>query len=517
MHDISDNELQQHAASIGVELGDQGEAFRRAANDLVALVSQAEALLSPSAERLAAPRWAGRPPTKDEDPLNAIVRWCEVPPTGEGVLSGRRITVKDSVFVGGVPTTCGYRALHHFRPERDAVVVQRILAAGGTIVGMTNMDMLGFAAGGESSGYGPTLNPADAGRTSGGSSSGAAAALSYPGIDIGIGTDQGGSVRVPASWCGYLGIKPTHGLVPYTGAAGIDQVIDHVGPLARTTSDLAAALTAIAGPHESDPRQRQDREPVDYVEAIQRGEGLTSLRVGVLDEGFAIAKQYDDGTPEQVEASVERLASLGASIRRVSVPEHNRIGPPGFVCNLEGIASLLRSGGFGYGSLTAYDPSFSAVLSNALRSHANDLSPQVKLAWSVGSILNIRYGGALYGASHNSLAGYRKAYERMFADVDVLVMPTTPFVAYEPYSGADLDEFISRGWSMLANTAQFNATGLPAISLPTGMVGTLPVGTMLVAPLHQEALLLQIARSYEDAYGWTSPEQISSAGFRGDS
>ena len=150
----------------------------------------------------------GRRPAEGEDPLNAIVRFCHVQAeSAEGVLSGKRVAVKDSVAIAGIPLTCGSRILQGFVPAEDSVVADRILRAGGEVVAITNMDDLAFSGGGESSWYGPTLNPWDPGRTAGGSSGGSAAALFYDGIDVAVGGDQGGSIRAPASWCGVVGLK----------------------------------------------------------------------------------------------------------------------------------------------------------------------------------------------------------------------------------------------------------------------------------------------------------------------
>ena len=163
--------------------------------------------------------------------------------------------MKDSVAIAGIPLTCGSAILQGFVPRYDATVTDRILRAGAEIVCITNMDDLAFSGGGESSWYGPTRNPFDPERSAGGSSSGSAAALWYDGIDLAVGCDQGGSIRAPASWCGVVGLKPTHSLVPYTGIAGIDATFDHCGPMARTAEGAALLLQAMAGQDPGDPRQ----------------------------------------------------------------------------------------------------------------------------------------------------------------------------------------------------------------------------------------------------------------------
>lgn len=489
--------------------------FEAIANGVLAGVADVEDLLREEYPVHDNRRWAGRRPTADEDPLNAIVRWCDVEPTGEGPLSGRTITVKDSMAVADVPITCGFRPLEGHRPVRDSTIVERALQAGARIVAVTNMDCFGFAGSGETSTYGPTLNPRDRTRTAGGSSSGSAAALAYPGIDMALGGDQGGSIRVPASWCGVLGLKPTHGLVSHVGIAGIDQAVDHCGPMAKNAADLAVLLEAIAGRDEQDPRQPVDLAVGDYVAAVaEAGNRLDGLRVGLLVEGFGADAEVELATASAAREAADRLAELGATPVEVSVPEHLRAGGAGFVCFLEGMASLLRDGGGGYGFLGRYSPDFSRALAAAMRQGADDLSPQMKTAWIVGSHLNRRYAGAFYGAARNALPGIRAAYDRILAEVDVLLMPTTPFPAHAPLALEERTNqgLVDRGWTNLANTTPFNLTGHPAISLPTGKVDGLPIGTMLVGRAFEDDRLLQIAQTYEGAFGWDPLPTIADAG-----
>ena len=179
----------------------------------------------------------GGRPSRESDPLDAIIR-CSVKGAKEGKLAGKRIGIKDNVCVAGIPMTCASRVLEGYVPDIDATVVRRILDAGGEIAAILNMDNFAFSGGGDTSANGPTRNPRNAEHLAGGSSGGSAAALYYPDIDMTIGGDQGGSIRIPASWCGVVGLKPTHGLVSYTGIVGIDATFDHTGPMARTAADV---------------------------------------------------------------------------------------------------------------------------------------------------------------------------------------------------------------------------------------------------------------------------------------
>ena len=169
-------------------------------------------------------------PSRQDDPLNAIVRRCSIKGAPSGKLAGKRLGIKDNVCIAGVPMTCASLVLDGYVPDIDATIITRILDAGGEVTAVLNMDNFAFSGGGHTSAYGATRNPHNPDHT-------AAAALSYDDIDMTIGGDQGGSIRIPASWCGVVGHKPTHSLVPYTGIVGIDATFDHTGPMTKTVAD----------------------------------------------------------------------------------------------------------------------------------------------------------------------------------------------------------------------------------------------------------------------------------------
>jgi len=343
-------ELKQFARAHGFSIAPSERAqFKILSDTLIDVLDTLDAREAAPITILEALRDPGRPPSPGEDPYNAIVRWCRVKADTSGILSGKRVSVKDSVGVAGVPLTCGSRVLSGFVPASDSVVAERVLLAGGEIAASTNMDDFALSAGGESSFYGPTLNPFDSSRTAGGSSGGAAAALHYDGIDLSIGCDQGGSIRVPAAWCGVIGLKPTYGLVPYTGIVGIDQTIDHAGPMGRSSADVAALLQAIAGKDESDPRQREVPAR-DYVRAVaQAPDTLAGVTLGVVTEAFSEEARVQPAVAESVKDALDRLAGLGARIVRISIPEHLQAGGASFATAIQGMTDLLESGGNGFG------------------------------------------------------------------------------------------------------------------------------------------------------------------------
>jgi len=505
---IQPEELHELAASWGLSLEPAEAEQLLAVSEAVfqaydLLESQEPALVEP----VKAVRDPGRRPQEAEDPLNAVVRFCRVcAEEHEGVLSGTRVAVKDAVAIAGIPLTCGSRVLQGYVPAEDSVVADRILRAGGEIVAITNMDDLAFSGGGESSWYGPTLNPWDRNRTAGGSSSGSAAALFYDGIDVSLGGDQGGSIRAPASWCGALGLKPTHGLVPYVGIAGIDQTLDHCGPMGRTAADVAALLQAIAGKDDADPRQR-DVPTADYLAAVEQApDALDGVRLGVVAEGFNDAVGIAPATAEAVRGAIERLRDLGAEPLDVSLPEHLQAGGIAFISFIEGMTMLMETGGNGYFWPGRYWQDLAPALQQGLREHAQELSPQMKIALIIGRWLRRGYAGALYAKAQNLRPWLRDAHERALASVDALLLPTTPWCAHELAPELPLAERVLRGWANLSNTYPTDVTGHPALSLPLAEADGLPVGVMLVARRFDDARLLSLAATCERELGWAPSE-----------
>ena len=272
-------------------------------------------------------------PTPEEDPFNAIVRRCSLRGSGSGKLAGKRIGLKNNVNVAGMPMELGSLLLEGYTPDTDATIVTWMLDEGAEIVAMLNLENFAFSGGGDTSARGPVRNPHNTDHLAGGSSGGSGAALYYDDIDITIGGDQGGSIRIPASWCGVVGLKPTHSLVPYTGIGGIDATFDHAGPMTRTVGDAALTLEVIAGKDPLDPRQRE--VPVqEYTQFL--GRGVRDLRIGVVSEGFGTANAESD-VDDAVRRAVTVFGELGAQVSEVS---HSRT-PGG---RSSGVGSAGRGG-----------------------------------------------------------------------------------------------------------------------------------------------------------------------------
>ena len=264
------------------------------------------------------PRAPGWRPSAEENPLNGWYWRCDIKGSGTGILKGEKVAVKDVVCVAGVPMMNGSRMLEGYVPDIDATIVTRLLDAGAEIIGKSNCEDFSFSGGGHTCSYGPVGNPYKPDHNPGASSNGSAALLGLGAVDLAIGGDQGGSIRIPASWSGCYGLKPTYGLVPYTGCAMIETTLDHLGPMANSMEGIAKLLTVMAGYDPLDPRQQgrvaPDFKP-DYRPALTRG--VRGLRIGVVREGFAQDGSEDGLLSSEVEVD-ERVKGAVAQSRSSS-------------------------------------------------------------------------------------------------------------------------------------------------------------------------------------------------------
>lgn len=435
-----------------------------------------------------------------ENPLGAWYVRTEITPAGDGPLRGREIVIKDNIAVAGLPMMNGSRAVEGFVPRRDATVVSRVLAAGGTIVGKAVCEDLCYSGSSFTSASGPVLNPWDRTRHAGGSSSGNAALLAAGEAELAIGGDQGGSVRMPAAFCGVVGHKPTHGLVPYTGAFPIETTIDHLGPMTRTVRDAALLLSVLAGDDGYDSRQYRTPEPQDYTAAVEQD--IKGLRVGVLTEGFGLAVSEPE-VDDAVRAAVDQLAAAGAVVSEVSVPWHREGLDVWTVIGTDGTARQMIDG-YGYGMNVAgrYDPELMAHFARGRREHADALSDTLKTMILTGAFAVERYDMRHYAMARELAWELRAGYDAALAEVDVLVLPTVPYVAKAlPGPDATREERMVNALSMVGNTAPFDTSGHPAISVPAGSVGGLPTGLMIVGRRFDDATCLRVAAAYERQVG----------------
>jgi amidase len=440
----------------------------------------------------------GYRPQPQDDPLNAILLRCSVKGAKGGKLAGKRIGVKDCVLVAGIPMSCGSRLLDGYIPDRDAAIVTRMLDAGAEIVAKLNMDNMAFSGSGDSSAFGPVLNPHNREHLSGGSSGGSGAALYYDGIDMTIGGDQGGSIRIPSSFCGVVGLKPTHGLVPYTDIIGIDPTIDHIGPMARKAADVALLLEAIA-----DPVPQGSGDSKGRTAAYTRGldKGLDGLRIGVVKEGFGWESSERD-VDTAVRQAIDAMRGMGAKVEEVSIPIHRRSTRFLGGITAEGIAAMVWGNGLVPHKNGPYNYHLAAELGRRLRVHGNDMPRLLKVSLLVGTHVNRSYHGRVYAKAQNVRANLRAQYDQALERFDILAMPTTPTKALKHEPKLDPQTRMMRGWHVGNNTTAFDVTGHPSLSLPCAKSHGLPVGLMLTGRHFEDATLLRAAHAYEQNVSW---------------
>ncbi|WP_396898821.1 amidase [Mycolicibacterium sp.] len=444
------------------------------------------------------------------NPFGAWYVTCDITSTGAGLLAGRTVAIKDNIAVAGVPMMNGSALVEGYLPNQDATVVTRLLAAGATITGKAVCEDLCFSGASHTAATGPVRNPWDHTRTTGGSSSGSAALVAAGVVDLAIGGDQGGSVRLPAAFTGIVGHKPTHGLVPYTGAFPIEQTLDHLGPMTRTVADAALVLDVIAGPDGLDPRQRDRRDGPTFTDELTRP--TAGLRVGVLTEGFGHPESAP-GVDAAVRGAVDVLRAEGLLCEEVSIPWHHHGKRIWDVIAVEGgTAQMVDGNAYGRNWQGRYDPALIEYYGSRRRSDGSSFPDTVKLVLLAGRHTLDRHHGAHYAMARNLVPHLRAAYDEALSRFDVLVMPTTPILASPiPGSDAPLEEYLARALEMMANTATFDVTGHPACSVPAGLVDGLPVGMMIVGRHLDDATVLRVAHTFEQACGGfpTAPDGAS--------
>ena len=447
------------------------------------------------------PRTPGYRPGANENPLNAWAVKTEVRGAAHGPLSGKRIVLKDNICLAGVPMMNGASTLEGYVPDIDATLVTRILDAGGTIVGKAHCEYFCLSGGSHTSAHGPVHNPYKRGYSAGGSSSGCGALVASGEIEMAIGGDQGGSVRMPAAYCGCYGMKATHGLVPYTGVMPIEATIDHAGPMTATVADNALLLEVIAGTDGLDPRQYNPQvEKYNFTGGL--GRGVSGMRIGLLTEGFGWPVSEPD-VDAKVREAAERLHRAGAIVEPISIPMHLDGGAIWTPIALEGlVAQMMHGNGMGFNWKGLYTTSLLDAHAN-WRARADELSRTLKISMLAGEYFIKHHRGHFYAKAQNLARLLRKTYDDALARCDLLLMPTLPMKATPlPPSNAPLALWCQRAFEMLPNTCPFDVTGHPAMSVPCGMSDGLPVGMMLVGKHFSEATIYRAAHAFEQLGDW---------------
>jgi amidase len=446
------------------------------------------------------PRTTGARPAPEENPYNAWAWNATINGAGRGVLAGKKVAIKDNICIAGLPMMNGSRVLEGYVPDVDATVITRILDAGGTILGKTVCEDLCFSGGSHTSKPLPVRNPHKPTHSAGGSSSGSAVVVSTGEVDMALGGDQGGSIRMPACWTGIYGLKPTHGLVPYTGVFPIELTLDHCGPMAGSVEDVARLLASIAGRDGRDPRQIETATG-DYLAAVKSD--ARGMRIAMVKEGFG-RPESEEAVDKKVGEALNQFRSLGVAVEQVSIPMHLDGYHIWSGIIIEGSTELMIKGnGFGSNWDGYYTTTLLDAYARGWRSRPNDMSETVKAVLLMGEYLKRFYHGRYYAKAQNLRQVLRQSYDAVLKDFDLLAMPTIPFRATEiPAPGCSREDYIGRALDMVGNTCPFDASGHPAMNIPCGMEGGLPIGLMLVGRRHDEATVLRAARAFEKIGDW---------------
>ena len=418
-----------------------------------------------------------------------IAQGEEIPP-----LAGIPLALKDIFCTEGIPTTCGSKILEGFVPPYHADVVERMLGADSVLVGKTNMDEFAMGSSTENSGYGPTHNPWDLDRVPGGSSGGSAAAMAADEAIIALGTDTGGSIRQPASFCGVVGLKPTYGRVSRYGLVAFASSLDQIGPITKDVEDCALVMNVIAG---HDPRDSTSAPvPVpDYTESLVPE--VKGLKIGVADELFRYDDtRVDEPVSEAVWAAIKLLEGMGAEQGEIEMPHLRYIVPTYYlIAPAEASSNLARYDGVQYGHRTSERaPDIIAMFQ---KTRDEGFGPEVKRRIMLGTYaLSAGYYDAYYLKAQQVRTLVKRDFDRAFEQFDVLISPTCPSVAFK--IGEKIEDPIQMYLSDVC-TIPVNLAGLPAISIPCGFHDGLPIGLQIIGKPFDESTILRVAYAFEQA------------------
>lgn len=418
------------------------------------------------------------------------------PTNTDGPLYGVPGLVKDNICQKGRIASCASKILQNFVAPYDASVVAHLKNAGAYSLGRANCDEFAMGSSTEYSAYQKTMNPWDLSRVPGGSSGGSIAAVAAGLVPWSLGSETGGSVRQPASFCGVVGLKVTYGLLSRYGLIAYASSIDSIGIATRTVYDSALLLSHVTGPDGKDATALQNVKKIDYTAALT-GKIKPGMTIGVV-ENAVDAEGVDSGVKTLLDAAIKELEALGATIKRVRLPSMDHGAAVYFIVSrAEAASNLSRYDGVRYGYRS---PNAENLLDLYERTRAEGFGYEVKRRIMIGNfVLSAGHADAYYKSAKIVQAMMRQEFLDAFKDVDLLFLPTAPCIAFK--FGAFADNPLQMDLQDYF-TAPINLAGLPGISVPCGFVDGMPVGMQLVGPHESEELILQTAYAYEQAHEW---------------
>lgn len=415
-------------------------------------------------------------------------------------LAGIPIAIKDNICVAGMQTSCGSRILGDYHPPYNATVIERLLGAGAVVIGKTNCDEFAMGSSNENSAFGPVRNPWDTTRVPGGSSGGSAAAVAAGIVPVALGSDTGGSVRLPASLCGVFGLKPTYGRNSRYGLVAFGSSLDQVGIFARTTADVARVLGIISGRDAHDATSAD--VPVPNYAAALTGD-VKGARIGLPRSLFG--EGLDADVRASVEAAVDVYRDLGAEIVEVELPNAQySIAVYYIIATAEASSNLARFDGVRYGFRAEDAP---ALRQMYRKTREEGFGPEVKRRIMLGTyVLSAGYYEAYYGKAQQVRALIKQDFRKAFANCDAIITPTSPTPAFA------IGEKVDNPLAMYLNdiyTVTANLAGIPGISVPCGLSSNrLPIGFQLLGANWSEPTLFKLAHAYETAQPFTERPPI---------
>ena len=408
-----------------------------------------------------------------------------------GLLSGVPIAIKDVICTNGVRTTCSSRMLKDYVPPYDATVVKKLNSEGAIIVGKTNMDEFAMGSTTETSFFGPTRNPWDLNKVPGGSSGGSAAAVISEDAPLALGSDTGGSIRCPASYCSIVGLKPTYGLVSRYGLISYANSLEQIGPFARTVEDCALLLSIISG-HDDKDSTSANFSSKDYVSLLKKENEVKGLKVGVPHEFFG--EGVDNDVKDTVWEAILKLESLGCTYNKVSISSVSYALAAYYIIAMsEASSNLARYDGLRYGFRQEKDEGDWATV--YAKNRKEGFGAEVRRRIILGTYaLSAGYYDQYYLKALKVRTILRRDFERAFKEFDVLVGPTMPLLPFD--IGEKIDDPLTL-YMCDVLTVPANLTGYPAMSIPCGFQDNLPVGMQIIGKPFNEETILRVARLFE--------------------